>query len=299
MRSVPLGSQGLTVSRLGLGCMGMSEFYGRATTRESIATIHRALELGVTLLDTADMYGPFTNEELVGRAIADRRDDVVAGHEVRATSAARTARSSASAATPEYVSEACDASLQPARASTTSTSTTSTASTRGRRSRRPSAPWPSSSPRARSATSACPRRRPRRSGAPTPCTRSPPSRPSTRSGRAIPRPRSCPTVRELGIGFVPYSPLGRGFLTGTLRTLDGLAEDDFRHFQPRFQGDNLEANVAIVERIDALARARTTPRRRRSRWPGSSRRATTSCRSRARSAATLPRGERRARSTSS
>ena len=140
-----------------------------------------------------------------------------------------------------------------ASASTTSTSTTSTASTPARRSRRPSARWPSSSPRARSATSACPRRRPttiRRAHATHPIS-------ALQSEYSIwarePEAEILPTLRELGIGFVPYSPLGRGFLTGRLRSLDQLAEDDFRRFQPRLQGDNLEANVAIVERIDALA----------------------------------------------
>ena len=121
-------------------------------------------------------------------------------------------------------------------ASTTSTSTTSTASTRRRRSRRPSARWPSSCSRARCATSASPRPRPRRSAARTPSTRSPRCRPSTRSGRATPRTRSCRPLRELGIGFVAYSPLGRGFLTGAFRSLDDLAEDDFRRRQPALPG---------------------------------------------------------------
>ena len=139
------------------------------------------------------------------------------------------------------------------RASTTSTSTTSTASTPTRRSRRPSARWASWSRRARCASSASPRRRRTRSGARTP------SHPITalQSEYSLwardPEAEILPTLRELGIGFVPYSPLGRGFLTGKLRALDQLAEDDYRRHHPRFQGDNLEANLAIVEPIDALA----------------------------------------------
>ena len=108
-------------------------------------------------------------------------------------------------------------------------------------------------PRARCAISASRRRRRRPSAGPTPCTRSRPCRPSTRSGRATPSTRSCPTLRELGIGFVPYSPLGRGSSPARIRSLDELDEADFRRYQPRFQGDNLAANVAIVEVVDQLA----------------------------------------------
>ena len=253
MQTVPLGTQGLIVSRQGLGCMGMSEFYGPRDDSESVATIHRALELGVNLLDTSDIYGPHTNER--ARRPRDRRPARRGRARDQVRHPARPRRSWASAASTAGRST-CARPARPRCAgsgSTTSTSTTSTASTRTCRSRRRSARWPSSSPRARSASSACPRRRRRRSGARTPCTRSPRCRASTRSGRASSRPRSCPTCGELGIGFVPYSPLGRGFLTGKLRSLEQLAADDFRRHQPRFQGDNLEANIAIVERINALA----------------------------------------------
>ena len=194
-----------------------------ADEAESIATIHRALDLGVDFLDTADMYGPFTNEELVGtRHRAAAATEVRARHQVRQRARRRRRLRSASTAArlraPAPATPRCSGS-----ASTSSTSTTSTASTRRRRSRRPSAPWPSWCAPARCATSACPRRRRRRSAAPTPCTRSPRCRPSTRCGAATSRTRSLPTVRELGIGFVAYSPLGRGFLTGRYRTPDDLA----------------------------------------------------------------------------
>ena len=136
---------------------------------------------------------------------------------------------------------------------TASTSTTSTASTRTSRSRRPSARWPNWCSRARSCTSACPRRAPRRSAARTPCTRSPPCRPSTRCGRATSRPRSCRRCRELGIGFVPYSPLGRGFLSGRFTTPEDLDEDDFRRYGPRFTGENLDANLKLAEKVKEIA----------------------------------------------
>ena len=156
MQTRHLGS--LEVSALGLGCMGMSEFYGSGDEAESIATIHRALELGCNFLDTADMYGPFTNEVLVGKAIAGRRDEVVL-----ATKFGNERREDGSwvgiNGRPEYVRAACDASLSRL-GPTTSTCTTSTASTRPCRSRTPSARWPSWCRPARSATSAC--RRPRR-----------------------------------------------------------------------------------------------------------------------------------------
>ncbi len=254
---------------------------GRQTTSRSIATIHRALDLGVNFLDTADIYGPFTNERLVGRAIRDRRDEVVARHEVRQ-------RAQRGRRVPRHQRPARVRARRPATrrcsgsASTRSTSTTSTASIRRRRSRRPSARWPSSSRPARCATSACPRPRRRRFGARTPCIPSPRCRPSTRCGAAIPRTSSWPPCRELGIGFVAYSPLGRGFLTGRFESLDDLAPDDWRRKNPRFQGENFQKNLDLVAKVEALARAKgCTPAQLALAWL-LSRRATTSCRSPAR-----------------
>jgi aryl-alcohol dehydrogenase-like predicted oxidoreductase len=253
MHYVSLGSQGLTVSRQGLGCMGMSEFYGGSDDRESVATIHRALELGVTLLDTADMYGPFTNEELVGRAIADRRDQAVVATKfanVRGEDGAFLGiRGDA-----QYVKEACEASLRrlgvdhidlyyqhrvdPETPIEETVGAMAELVTQGK-------------VRYLGLSEAAPETI-RRAHAVHPIS-------ALQTEYSVwarePEAEILPAIRELGIGFVPYSPLGRGFLTGTLRTLDQLEEDDFRRFQPRLQGDNLATNVAIVEQIDAIAEA--------------------------------------------
>jgi aryl-alcohol dehydrogenase-like predicted oxidoreductase len=250
---VSLGSQGLTVSRQGLGCMGMSEFYGPRDDAESIATIHRALELGVTLLDTADMYGPFTNEELVGRAIAGQRDRVVI-----ATKFANVRGEDGShlgvRGDPAYVRDACETSLRRLGDDHIDLyyqhrvdPKTPIEETVGAMAELVAA----GKVRYLGLSEAAPATI-RRAHAVHPIS-------ALQTEYSVwarqPEAEILPTLRELGIGFVPYSPLGRGFLTGSVRTLDGLAEDDFRRFQPRFQGDNLEANIAIVERIDEIAAA--------------------------------------------
>jgi aryl-alcohol dehydrogenase-like predicted oxidoreductase len=254
MQSVSLGSQGLTVARQGLGCMGMSEFYGPHDDAESIATIHRALELGVTLLDTADMYGPFTNEELVGRAIADRRDQAVV-----ATKFANVRGEDGSflgiRGDAPYVKRACEASLRRLGVDHVDLyyqhrvdSRTPIEETVGAM----AALVAEGKVRYLGLSEAAPETI-RRAHAVHPIS-------ALQTEYSLwarePEAEILPTLRELGIGFVPYSPLGRGFLTGTVRSLDQLADDDFRHSQPRFQGDNLAANIAIVERIDALAAER-------------------------------------------
>ena len=253
MQSIALGSEGLTVSRQGLGCMGMSEFYGTRDDAESIATIRRAIDLGVTLLDTADMYGPFTNEELVGRAIAGRREDVVLATKfanVRGEDGAFLGIRGDAA----YVREACEASLRRLGVDRIDLyyqhrvdPETPIEETVGAMAELVAA----GKVRFLGLSEAAPDTI-RRAHAVHPIT-------ALQTEYSVwarePEAEILPTLRELGIGFVPYSPLGRGFLTGSMRTLDALAEDDFRRFQPRLQGDNLEANVAIVERIDALAEA--------------------------------------------
>ena len=206
----------------------------------------------MTFLDTADIYGPHTNERLVGRAIAGRRDRVVLATKFGIVRDPRTrARAASTGAARTCARPATRRSS--ASASTTSTSTTCTASIATRRSRRPSARWASSSPQGKVRFLGISEVTPttiRRAHAVHPIS-------ALQTEYSVwarePEAEILPTIRELGIGFVPYSPLGRGFLAGTRARSTTLAPDDFRRFQPRFQGDNLQANIAIVEVIDALA----------------------------------------------
>jgi aryl-alcohol dehydrogenase-like predicted oxidoreductase len=252
MQSVSLGSQGLTVSRQGLGCMGMSEFYGPGDDAESIATIHRALELGVTLLDTSDIYGPHTNERLVGRAIADRRDEVVLATKFGILRDPDDPRKRGVDGRPEYVRQACEASLQRLGLDHIDLyyqhrvdPNTPIEETVGAMAELVTAGKVRFLGLSEAAVETI-----RRAHAVHPIS-------ALQSEYSIwargVEAEVLPTLRELGIGLVPYSPLGRGFLTGKVRSLEQLADDYFRRTQPRFQGENLEANVAIVERVDALA----------------------------------------------
>ena len=251
MRQRTLGT--LTTSALGLGCMGMSEFYGPGDDAESVATIHRALDLGVTFLDTADMYGPFTNEQLVGGAIAGRRDEVILATKfgIQRDGGGRGINGH-----PEYVRAACDASPRPARRRRTSTSTTSTASTDRCRSRRPGARWPSWSPPARSATSASPRRRAatvRRAHAVHPVTagqyeyslwtRDPEDGILGDVPRAGHRPGRLQPAR-------PRLPVRRDHRPVAVRP------SDFRRSNPRFQGANFQRNLDLVAEVTSLAAAK-------------------------------------------
>jgi len=242
----------LTVSTIGLGCMGMSEFYGATDEPEAVRTIHRALDLGVTLLDTADMYGPFSNERLVGRAIADRRDKVVLATKfgnVRDPQNPSQRRIDGSA---EYVRNACDASLQRLGVDhidlyyqhrvdqsvpieeTVGAMAELVAAGKVRRLGLSEA----------SATTI------RRAAAVAPIT-------ALQTEYSLwtrhVEDEILPTIRALGIGLVPYSPLGRGFLTGTITSTDSLAPDDFRRQNPRFIGDALAANLALVNRVRSVA----------------------------------------------
>jgi aryl-alcohol dehydrogenase-like predicted oxidoreductase len=255
METISLGSQGLTVSRQGLGCMGMSDFYGATDDVESMATIHRAMELGLNFFDTADMYGPFKNEVLLGQALGSRRDEVVVATKFGIVRDPDDASVRAINGRPEYVRQACDASLS--RLGTDHIDlyyqhrvdpATPIEETVGAMSELVAA----GKVRFLGLSEAAPATI-RRAHAVHPIS-------ALQTEYSIwsrdPETEILPTLRELGIGFVPYSPLGRGFLTGTLRTLDSLDASDFRRHNPRFSGDNLEGNIDIVERIDALAAAK-------------------------------------------
>jgi aryl-alcohol dehydrogenase-like predicted oxidoreductase len=258
MQTTALGNQGLTVYRQGLGCMGMSEFYGDRDDAESIATIQRALELGVTLLDTADMYGPHTNERLVGRAIADRRDEVMLATKFGNVRDPDDPSVRGVDGSPDYVRSACDASLQRLGVDHVDLyyqhrvdQDTPIEETVGAMAELVEA----GKVRYLGLSEASPDTI-RRAHAVHPISALQTEYSVWERG---PEREILPTLRELGIGFVPYSPLGRGFLTGSIRSradLEQLDEDDSRRNQPRLQGDNLEANVAIVETIDAIASER-------------------------------------------
>ena len=247
MNTRKLGSQGLEVSELGLGCMGMSEFYGTGDEGESIATIHRAIELGVTFLDTADMYGPFTNEKLVGKAIADRRDSVVLATKFGNERGEDGSFLGVNGA-PDYVRKCCDASLQRLGVDHIDLyyqhrvdPETPIEETWGAMKELVDA----GKVRYLGISEAAPESiRKANSVHPISALQTEYSLWSRDVEDEI-----LPTVRELGIGFVAYSPLGRGFLTGQIQSFEDLPEDDYRRFSPRFQGENFDRNLRLVERV--------------------------------------------------
>jgi aryl-alcohol dehydrogenase-like predicted oxidoreductase len=246
-----LGDEGLVVSELGLGCMGMSEFYGTGDEDESVATIRRALELGITFLDTADMYGPFTNEKLVGRAIEGRRDEVVLATKfgnVRGENGERLGISG----DPDYVSKACDASLGRLGVDHIDLyyqhrvdPETPVEETWGAMKELVEA----GKVRFLGISEAAPETiRRAHSVHPVSALQTEYSLWSRDVEDEI-----LPTARELGIGFVPYSPLGRGFLTGRITSPEDFEEDDFRRNAPRFQGENFQKNLDLVDRVREIA----------------------------------------------
>jgi aryl-alcohol dehydrogenase-like predicted oxidoreductase len=252
MKQRQLGS--LTVSALGLGCMGMSAFYGTTDDDEAIATIHRALELGVTLLDTAELYGPYTNEELVGRAVAGRRDDVVIATKfgIRLAPTPENPTNRVLDGSPENVRRSIEASLErlgvdhidlyyqhridPSTPIEETVGALAELVAEGK-------------VRHLGLSEAAPETI-RRAHAVHPIT-------AVQTEYSLwtrdPETEVLPTCRELGIGFVPYSPLGRGFLSGRFKSPEELSPDDFRRHGPRFQGENLKSNLRIVAKVEDIA----------------------------------------------
>jgi aryl-alcohol dehydrogenase-like predicted oxidoreductase len=251
METRALGNQGLRVSALGLGCMGMSEFYAGRDEEESVATLHRAFDLGVTFLDTADMYGPFTNERLVGKAIRGKRDRVVLATKfgnVRGEDGSFLGVSGR----PDYVRKSCDASLQRLGVDSIDLYYQHRVDTEVPIEETVGAMADlvkAGKVRYLGLSEAAPKtiRRAHRVH-PISALQTEYSLWSRDVEDEI-----LPTVRELGIGFVAYSPLGRGFLTGRFQRFDDLPPDDNRRNHPRFQGENFDRNLRLVERVRRIA----------------------------------------------
>ncbi|MCY0903402.1 aldo/keto reductase [Arthrobacter sp. H14-L1] len=253
MRNIALGSQGLEVSRLGLGCMGMSAFYTGSGQDEAgaLQTIHRARELGVTFFDTAEIYGPYANEELLGKALAGCRDEVVIatkfgtmlhrgaggrGLDGSAENVRLSVEGSLRRLKTDYIDLYYQHRMDPDTPVEETAGVLAELITEGKI-------------RHYGLSEAAPETI-RRAHAVHPVT-------AVQTEYSLwsrdPEQEILPTVRELGIGFVPYSPLGRGFLTGRIRSVNQLDQDDFRRNNPRFEGANLTANISIVEQVDKVA----------------------------------------------
>ncbi|HEY2395038.1 MAG TPA: aldo/keto reductase [Rudaea sp.] len=255
MRTRELGRSGLHVSQIGLGCMGMSEFYGVRDDDESMATIQAALDAGVTLLDTADVYGPFTNEQLVGNAIKGRREEVVLATKFGFQRDPAEPSRRVINGQPAYVHAACDASLRRLDVDVIDLYYL----------HRVDADVPIEETVGAMADL-------RRAGkvrhlglsevAPATLRRACAEHPITalQSEYSLwtrePEDGVLDVCRELGVGFVAYSPLGRGFLTGEIRRFEDFTEDDYRRHHPRFQGDNFAHNLALADRVGELAAAK-------------------------------------------
>jgi aryl-alcohol dehydrogenase-like predicted oxidoreductase len=252
MKTRKLGKQGLAVSIVGLGCMGMSEFYGARDDQESIATIHRALDLGVTLLDTADVYGPHLNEELVGRAIQGRRERLMIATKFGIVRDPKNPNVRTVSGKPDYVRSSCEGSLRRLKVDTIdlyyqhrvdpNTPIEETVGAMAQLVKAGKVRYLGLSEAGAQTL--------RRAHAVHPIT-------ALQNEYSLwtrdPEDEMLPTCRELGIGLVAYSPLGRGFLTGRFKKFEDLPADDYRRVSPRFQGENFQRNLDLLKRIEGLA----------------------------------------------
>src|SRR3954469_14066955 len=252
MKTRSLGRSGLTVSALGLGCMSMSEFYGPGDDAESIATIHRAIELGVTFFDTADVYGPFKNEELVGRAIKGKRDKLVIATKFGIVRDPANPKARGVNGKPDYIRKSCEGSLKRL--------ATDYIDLYYQHRVDPNTPIEET---IGGLAELVKEGKIRHIGLSEASVKTIRRAAKVHGITALqteyslwsrdPEDEILATCRDLGIGFVAYSPLGRGFLTGAIRSIEDLDEDDYRRFSPRFQGENFQRNLDLVARIEALA----------------------------------------------